>query len=384
MDYTVVRAGSTLIVPVRLSYWSFIPALKALIKFNGDFSGLLGQLLFAVIATVTIFKRPADHAARALFLLGALLISVPSLLNIFISTLGFINIPARQWFSVVPITATYTVLFPAFLLRLSLVFPHPKPVVQRHSSLEYVPFLIALAVIPAFIVTSGTAGFLWTVIAIVATIAILIHSTLTMKDALSRAQLNWGLWGMIVSLLLFLLTYLVTFGIARGVVADFISSLSSLSFGVMGATLSIAILRYRLFEISLIIRRTLQYTVLTAVLGGVYFGGVLLFQQFFRTATGQASDLALVLSTLAIAALFNPLRQWIQRIVDQRFDRSHYNAEQILQRFVRHSRSQADLKLLSSQLVSTIQDTVQPESVSIWLAKEKGSRPMAVSEKEAR
>ena len=132
-------------------------------------------------------------------------------------------------------------------------------------------------------------------------------------------------------------------------------------------SVAIAILRFHLFDIDIIIRRTLVYTILTALLGLVYFGGVTLLQSLFTSASGQASPAALVISTLLIAALFNPLRTRVQSLIDRRFYRQKYDSEKALAEFAAAARSETDLENLSSQLTGTVQEALQPKSFSLWL-----------------
>ncbi len=131
----------------------------------------------------------------------------------------------------------------------------------------------------------------------------------------------------------------------------------------------IAILRYRLYEIDIIINRTLVYGPLTVTLVLVYFGGVATTQLVFRALTGQQQQpqLAIVISTLVIAALFNPLRRRIQAFIDRRFYRNKYDARKILEAFSARLRDETDLDALNDELVGVVRQTIQPAHISLWL-----------------
>ena len=135
--------------------------------------------------------------------------------------------------------------------------------------------------------------------------------------------------------------------------------------------IGIAILRYRLWDIDVIIRKTLVYTVLTVLLALVYFGSVVLLQGLFGGLTGvEQSHLAVVVSTLAIAALFTPLRRRIQDGSTAASIRKKYNAQQVLAQFALTARDETDLDALLAELARVVDETLQPEHVSIWLRKQ--------------
>jgi hypothetical protein len=141
----------------------------------------------------------------------------------------------------------------------------------------------------------------------------------------------------------------------------------SLSLLLVPFSISVAVLRSHLFDIDLIINRTLVYGLLTAILALVYFGSIVLLQRVFVSLTGEQSTLAVVACTLVIAALFNPLRRRIQGFIDRRFYRSKYDARKTLEAFSAKLRDETDLDALSEDLVGVVRETMQPAHVSLWL-----------------
>ena len=133
--------------------------------------------------------------------------------------------------------------------------------------------------------------------------------------------------------------------------------------------IAIAILRYRLFDIDVLIRRTTSYALITGLLALIYFGSIVVLQQLLTPLTGDSTP-AIILSTLLIAALFLPVRRRVQDLIDRRFNRTRYDAEKTLARFAATLRDETDLDALLAELVRVIQGTMQPETVTIWLQSE--------------
>jgi hypothetical protein len=153
-----------------------------------------------------------------------------------------------------------------------------------------------------------------------------------------------------------------------------IESLSSLIYASIPTAIGFAVLRYRLYDIDIIINRTLVYGSLTVSLALVYLGGVISLQGLFRAVTGQGSQLAIVATTLAIAAFFNPARRRIQAFIDRRFYRRKYDARKTLEAFSAKLRDETDLEALSEELAGVVGETMQPAHVSIWLRPDEAPR----------
>jgi hypothetical protein len=139
-------------------------------------------------------------------------------------------------------------------------------------------------------------------------------------------------------------------------------------FGLVPVAVAIAVFKYRLYEIDRLINRTLVYALLTALLVGVYAGLVFLLGRLLDPATGD-SALAVAASTLAVAALFQPARRRLQELVDRRFNRRRYDAALTVERFSGRLRDQVDLDTLSAELLTVVDQTVQPASASLWLRR---------------
>jgi hypothetical protein len=193
-------------------------------------------------------------------------------------------------------------------------------------------------------------------------------------DAIERQQIKWFGYGAAVFLsAVFFLLYT-----DAGYQANYwlLSAVIVTGLLAIPVTVGVAILRYRLYDIDVIINRTLVYGVLTATLVALYFGSIVLFQTVFVGLTGQKSTLAVVASTLVIAALFQPLRRRLQSFIDRRFYRRKYDAAKTLEAFSAKLRDDTDLDALSEDLVGVVRETMQPAHVSLWL------RPDATQKEE--
>jgi hypothetical protein len=180
---------------------------------------------------------------------------------------------------------------------------------------------------------------------------------------IERQQIKWPAYTAVMAASGCVLTYTISEAIGLRWLewAGFVILIAALvSFPI---SIGIAILRYRLYDIDTLINRTLVYGVLTALLGVVYFGGVVLLQRFFVALAGEKSTLAVVASTLAIAAFFNPLRRRVQGFVDRSFYRRKYDARKTLEAFSATLRDETDLDALSDDLMGVVRETMQPMSL---------------------
>ncbi len=181
-----------------------------------------------------------------------------------------------------------------------------------------------------------------------------------------RQQLKWFVYAAVMMGGGFVASFVFSSGLANSIAW----TLGILGFMVLPVATGIALLRYRLYDIDALINRTLVYGTLTVSLVVVYFGGIVVLQRVFVVLTGEQSTLAVVASTLAIAALFNPLRRRVQGFVDRRFYRKKYDVATTLAAFSARLREETDLDTLSSDVVRVVRETMQPAHVSLWLRPE--------------
>jgi hypothetical protein len=290
------------------------------------------------------------------------------------------------------------VIFPVFLMM--LVFPTGSPISKRWRWVTiYVLgvslcFFVMIAFLQdiapqnasftlpnpiGFIPTAWYDKFLWAFYGIgLFSTAILSIASIFVRyrraKAVEREQIKWLLYACGLFAGAYIGTLVQSLQSRRWEVTTIFYILIPLTLMTIPVAIGIAILRYRLWDIDVIIRRTLLYSVLTATLALVFFGGVTLLQSLFTAISEQQSAISIVVSTLVIAALFNPLRRRIQNGIDRRFYRRKYDAQNMLEDFAQTARGETDTEKLSVELTRVVQETLHPQSVTLWIspAKDKG------------
>jgi hypothetical protein len=382
--YTVRRAGQPLDLGVPLHRMGAGAILRGL---GYELWTHINDLLLLLCAAVIFALRPRSRAAQLLLVaFGA------HALHTFVfwpieSTISG-NHLVSSWLAWFPGTLPgfyYGWLMVPALLLLVLSFPRSVWPVSRWPRLA--PALIFGVGFGATLVSFITNNFLiylallglYAALVVIAFVAATAHTALRVRDPVVRAQTTWLGLGMAS----FCTNVLWWIAINTWPALNAWSADHQLTFGAISvlATLAlpvclgIAITRYRLFDIEIIIRRTLVYSILTLILALVYLGCIVLLQALVVPLLG-GSELAIVGSTLAIAALFHPLRKRIQQIIDKRFYRRKYNAAKVLAAFATTARDETDLERLTAEMLHVVDETMQPEFVGLWLRKPvDGAKP---------
>jgi hypothetical protein len=249
-------------------------------------------------------------------------------------------------------------------------------------------------VMPAWMaaVTNWPAWF--SIVVLVATVISFVPAQIyryrRVSTFMERQQTKWVVYAIAAAMSLFLLTA-STVLLPGGNPEDEVSFTTlfiqpfgwSLSTLLIPIAVAIAVLRYRLFDIDVIIRKTIVYTTLTTFLALIYIGTVVLLQSLFRALAVGRSPLAIVASTLVIAALFTPLRRRLQATIDRRFYRRKYNAAHTLTTFAQTARDEVDLDLLTAELTRVVGETMQPESITLWLKPPVNRKPAITAQDSA-
>ena len=371
IEYTLVREGQEMTVPVTLKHWDIGFWARQQLLHPVTLAGLLSNWILFVLALVVFLQKP-DNLPTGPFLLVTSMFAGSSLSE----TLpwGFTSWidPRASFLQVIVSNILLTSLFSFSFIRFAMVFPKPSALQQRAS---WIPFAAGgIGFVLVVLLPTEVFSWLWFVFSLLLGVGFLIRNAFTMRDPVSRAQIRWGVGGIMAGLGTFtVMVVLNTSGLVT-IGDDAFAIISAIGTTMMGIMLAIGISRYRLFDIDVIIRRTLQYALLTGLLALVYFGSVVVLQTLTENLIGEQSPLVIVLSTLMIAALFNPLRERVQAFIDRRFFRNKYDAEQALAKFSESARDEVDMENLSMVLLGVIDETMQPETTSLWLKTGEGKR----------
>ena len=363
---TVVEAGAVQVSPELFAAhavaWGLATPTWAMLS---TLLNILSALVFTLVA-VLVWWRP--HTWFGWLTAMVLLVSGSNVQSNVIRT-------AMIWPLAHFIWDVSALIWPLFVLWLYL-FPDGRPVPRRLLwivgplvALFAALFLAILAAkyLPAFtaivnltpVINRLAPAVVFPLIFL--TLAAQTYRYLRVSGPVERSQTKWFLSGFLVA---FALPSIISIFVTLPAEVD------TIAFMAIPLGIGVSVLRYRLWDIDVIIRKTLIYTVLTVLLALIYFGGVVLLQRLFGSLTGVAqSPLAVVVSTLVIAALFTPLRRRIQDTIDRRFYRKKYDAQRVLAQFALTARDETDLDALTAELASVVQATLQPERVSVWLHK---------------
>jgi len=352
-----------------------------------DLSFAIVGLTSAVVGGVVASRRP-ENVVGWLFLAGALLSGLRALggqYAIYGSITAPGSLPAPEvaaWFSNAVQFLGPVIIF----ILIPFYFPNGRAVTPRWrilpvAALGVLPLATLLAAFAPGEVLDGTGIqnpfgyealrpvndvlgsllFAWYIALIFASVLSLVVRFRRAQDE-ERQQIKWFTYAAA-----FIPVWFMTNRPVEEAFPMLFHLLDALVIAAVPVAAGIAVLRYRLYDIDRIINRTLVYAVLTAALVGIYFGSVVLLQYALRTLTGGDSQLAVVASTLAIAALFSPLRRAIQTFIDRRFYRQKYDARETLEAFSGRLRGETDLDALGDGLVAVARKTMRPEHVSLLL-----------------
>lgn len=299
-----------------------------------------------------------------------------SLLLVLFGSTGFIGfnltVQTPPLFQFLAQFITHWLMWPAMLVFF-FTFPTGR-FTPRWTWAAFAPFFVVamLATIPGY---PDLVPFIALILASLLPVGVQTYRYVWVYNAVQRQQTRWFVFGLSVVFLLILIQGILEEAAKISIAANSWYQLLYGPFWLIPWTLlllavSIPILRYRLWEIDVIINRTLVYGSLTLLLGSLYVGLILALQTLMKAITGDLSEepLVIVSSTLVIAALFRPLRQRIQDFIDRRFYRRKYDAAKIMAAFSHSLRHEVELEQLREQLLAVVQETMQPAFVSLWIS----------------
>ena len=371
VTYTVLREGQRVDLNVTLQKLSLADLLRSY-QLSGNI--WLTNLLWYLIGFGVFFLRPRDTAARLLLLFT----TYWNTINVFMQRVEDWNYPwgpPGYFYAGMVLNLLWVFMF-GMMVHFVLAFPLRKWPLTRSPRLVLgflygVPAVsLALTLLTGNFAIYNVALLPMIAILVIALIAATTHNLRRVRDRVVRAQIGWvalGIAGPLVGAFSpgeAIVAWLFPTLDSTAALSNWVWNLASL---LLPICFGIAITRYRLFDINVIIRKTLVYTLLSVLLALVYFGSVVLLQNMIGRTADEQSPLVIVISTLIIAALFAPLRQRVQAFINRRFYRQKYDAQQILAQFAQTARDEVEMAALTAELHRVIQETMQPETVLVWL-----------------
>jgi hypothetical protein len=369
--YRILRKGQPLTLLVALKPRTFVSVFQARWGF------FIFVFVTQVLAGWLLFRRPQVPAVRVFFIWAMLgsqmyLWALPLSVGDIVTGYGF-------WLGRLLVAGMAVLFYPA-LVHFALYYPRPSGAVRRH------PWIIPTLYLGAIVIYFAVISYFWaaapsileglgassravwviSVIYLLAALAIIFLQYRRSQPGPDRQRTKWALLGGSIA---------VVSGLIIGVLGPVMVGRTWIDVNIYGLTLlafpvsmAIAMWRYHLFDVDVIIRKTFFYFVVTAILVVSYIGAIIFFEAFFRQFTRQNSRPAVALATAIIMLLFNPVRQRVQRAVDRLFYRTTYDAPQLLAHFAATARDEADLPKILNELEQVIASSLQPASIHVWLA----------------
>ena len=369
--YTILRNEQDIDLSVNLIDY---PLREVVFR---NWSTLLFVIISQLVISIVFIFNPHETATRALFI-WAWSLSHTYVWSFGLQVSDFTNSLSFGLYQAA--TGILWFIYWGAFLHFVLAFPHTHVLAKKFPSLTkwayILPFMISaiyvlrpgrpvnsLDLLSRFVVSEWVTGAVVTLLWLI----ILLEGYRNRFTFAEKQKARWIFLSDLICCSMGFVFFLLPASIfSQSIIPGNMLGLLLIPFPVC---LAISVYRHQLFDIDIIIRRTLLYTSLTIVLGIAYFGSIVLLQNLFQRITGQSNQLAIVISTVGIASLANPLRKWIQKEIDRRFFRIRYNSEQAIAAFVSSARNEVDLSQLSSQLTTIVFDSLQPMYLSIWLKK---------------
>jgi len=355
--------------------------------------GTLISIVFGLVGALIVSRQPRQIIGWLVLIVGSSfavgsLVSqwaqtLPAAVELTPVTLLVLSIGAWSWWLLLAPLLLISLLFPTgrllsprwrwavALLALSFVFfvlsiTFPLTITLPNAT---TPLPNPAGFLPDAVAQALYAGFQWSLPVAALASAAAMFVRYRRSGTVERQQIKWVAY----AITLFIVVFMLQFVLETDTSGGFLNAVTGLVFvaGILSIPLSIgiAILRYRLWDIDLLIRRTLVYALLTGLLALAYFGSVLVLENIFSALTGQQqSTLVTVLSTLVIAALFVLLRARVQAVIDRRLYRRKYDAARTLAAFGASLRDETNLDQLNAHLTHVVDETMQPASVSLWFS----------------